>query len=76
MIKLKNLKQLKNKLTGKTKNAYATLINKINPSLDINSLKDILDKFIKAEITDGQVILYEFITTKDVDNSTLTGKCE
>lgn len=74
--KVEKPETIKNKLTGKTKEAYVELINKINPSLDINSVKQVLNKFIEAKITDGQVILYEFITTKELDDSTLTGKCE
>jgi len=51
--KVEKRETIKNKLTGKTIEAYATLINKINPSLDINSVKEVLNEFIKAEITDG-----------------------
>lgn len=74
--KVEESEKIQNKLTDKTKNDYVNLIQKINPSLNSKTLEGILNKFIKAKITDGQVILYEFIDTKELDDSTLTGKCE
>lgn len=63
-------------LTKQNKKNYIDAIQKIQPSLDNSIIESFLEQVLKSGIKDGYSIIYEFITTKDVDNSTLTGKCE